>query len=163
MFTSLECVVAPASFQPGTSGMVSGERAPADRVDTLLDSGLMPTHISSTTDQDGVPPEDASHGEESNETETLGILQPPGVEDFLSSAPEAPHLTGAPVPDLGSAPLLDSEGADPSSDGMALLAPEQETANVTPEGNTSQKQRDLARPWRDRRLRSRVRPPEWLF
>ena len=128
---------------------------------------------------DGVPPEDASRGEESIETETLGILQPPGVEEFLSSAPEAPHLTGAPVPDLGSAPLLDSEGADPSSDRMALMAPEQETdpssdrmalmapeqetANVTPEGNTSQKQRDPARPWRDCRLRSRVRPPERLF
>ena len=116
IFTSLECVVAPASFQPGTSGMVGGERAPVDHLsgwDTLLDSGLMPTCISSTTDQVGVPPEDESRGEESNETEMLGILQPPGVEEFLSSAPKSPDLTGAPVPDLGSAPLLDSEGADP--------------------------------------------------
>ena len=77
--------------------------------------------ISSTTDQVGVPPEDESRGEESNETETLGILQPPGVEEFLFSAPEATDLTRAPVPDLGSAPLLDSEDADPSSDGMALI------------------------------------------
>ena len=73
-------------------------------------------HISSTTDQDGVPPEDESRDEGSNETETLGILQPHGVEELLSSAPEAPDLTGAPVPDLGSASFLDSEGADPSSD-----------------------------------------------
>ena len=141
-------------------------------MDTLLDSGLMPTNISSITDQDGVPPEDESRDEGSNETKTLGILQPPGVEELLSSAPEAPDLTGVLVPDLGSASLLDSEGADP--------APEQETAKVTPEGNTSHKQRDPARPRRDhhlrsreqrdparprrdRHLRSRVRPPERLF
>ena len=111
-------------------------------MDTLLHSGLMPTHISCTTDQVGVPPKDESRGEESNETETLGILQPPGVEEFLSSAPEAPDLTRAPVPDLGSAPLLDSEGADPSSDRMALMVPEQEIAKITPKGNTYQKQRD---------------------
>ena len=128
--------------------------------DTLLDSGLMPTCISSTTDQVGVPLEDESRGEESNETQMLAILQPPGGEEFLPGAPEAPDLTRAPVPDLGSAPLLDSEGADPSSDGMALMVPEQETANVTPEGNMYQKQRDSARPRRDCRLRSRVRLPE---
>ena len=117
MFTNLECVVAPASFQPGISSMVGGERAPADHQvggHSSIDSGLMPTHISSTTDQDGVPPEDESRDEGSNDTETLGNLQPPGVEEILSSTPEDPNLTEALVPDLGSATLLDSEGADPS-------------------------------------------------
>ena len=106
----------PSEFPAGYfwyGGRRKGPGRPPKWGDTLLDSGLMPTCISSTTDQVGVPPEDESRGEESNETEMLGILQPPGVEEFLSSAPEAPDLTGAPVPDLGSAPLFDSEGADP--------------------------------------------------